>query len=169
MLSFLASKKASADANRAKVQRSLGVLPVFVYDSRLCRWTGWEGFTLPGVILFDSKSPTVHTIRHEMIHWRQYCELLIVGFIAVYLLSYAVLLLRFVLFDLPWWLLWRLRGADAETDDFAAFYMARTYHPLAFEREAHEHERDPSYLHRRRFCAWWRFVVEPPVSKYRLA
>jgi len=54
MLSFLASKKAAADANRARLQRSLGVLPVFVYDSRVCRWLGWEAMTLPGVILFGS-------------------------------------------------------------------------------------------------------------------
>ena len=158
MLSFLASKRAAADANRARLQRSLGVLPVFVYDSRVCRWLGWEAMTLPGVILFDSAKPSVVTMRHEFIHWRQYGELCFVGFVALYLLGYAVLLARFALFDVPWWLLWRRRGADAAADDFSAFYVARTYDPLPFEREANEHGHDPRYLQRRRFCAWWRFV-----------
>jgi len=48
-------------------------------------------------------------MRHEFIHWRQYCELCFVGFVALYLLGYAVLLARFALFDVPWWLLWRRR------------------------------------------------------------
>ena len=121
------------------------IFPIFVTDVAIMRHPRlqWEGLTLPGVILFAEKIPSIVTIRHEMIHYRQYRELLFVPFILLYL-GWLLVQLLYVRF----WL--KKRFAEA---------LETAYFMNPFEREAHGNERKPGYLASRSFCAWCRYVL----------
>ena len=73
------------------------------------------------------------TRRHETIHFRQWLELLIVGFAILYVGSWAWL--RFI------------RGYDGET----------AYRMIPFEQEAYDNQDDIDYLQKRRIFAWAKY------------
>ena len=69
------------------------------------------------------------TRRHEKIHWEQYKECLILGFIVLYVFFYLLNLLK------------GQNRSDA-------------YHNIPFEVEAYENEGTTSYLNNRKHFAW---------------
>lgn len=75
------------------------------------------------------KSATI--IRHELIHFRQQLELLILPFYVLYLLNYVINLALYRKHD-------------------------RAYRNILFEREAYAKDTDPDYLTQRRWFAWIR-------------
>lgn len=74
-------------------------------------------------------------IHHEKIHLRQQLELLIIPFYILYLLNYLINLL---------------------------YYRShfRAYKNIIFEREAYENDKNPDYLSRRKFAAWFKYLSE---------
>ena len=112
--------------------KELGIFPIFVFGCSVLEYLHWEGFCLPGVILFASNKPTQRTIRHELIHWQQYKELCFVPFMIVYLLfeMYAIVVNR----------------SFAKWDE------------NPFEMECYMNERKRTYLQKRKFCAWIDYI-----------
>ena len=108
-----------------------------IYNSIL-PFKGYKAFTFLyyifvryGTILKDDD------INHEAIHWEQQKELLIIGFYVLYGLMYLYWLLYFTLhgnFDKIW---------------------NKSYHRIAFEREAYNNEDDLEYLSKRKRFAWF--------------
>lgn len=74
------------------------------------------------------------TVRHETIHIKQYNELLVIGFLAIYLYDW-------------------LKGVIKYRDTQRAYYQIR------FEQEAYENQKDPSYLASRSIFAWRNYSV----------
>lgn len=70
------------------------------------------------------------TKRHETIHFQQFLETLVIGFIVLY---YAEFLVR-----------WIIYGFDGK----------RAYRMISFEQEAYDYDDDPEYLSKRRRYAW---------------
>ena len=109
-------------------------LPVFIENSKipsvLSKLSPIEigAITLGPIII--SKGKMDETLRrHETIHWEQYKECLIVGFLFLYLF---------------FWLRNLLNGYDGKG----------AYYNIPFEREAYDNQHDSEYLlHRKRF-AW---------------
>jgi hypothetical protein len=78
-------------------------------------------------------------INHELIHFKQQLELLILPFYIIYLLNYLINLLIY-------------RDHD------------QAYRNIIFEREAYRHERDSDYLGKRRFWGW-RLLMNDRMSE----
>ncbi len=76
-------------------------------------------------------------IHHEKIHLRQQLELLIVPFYILYLLNYLLNLFY-----------------------YRNHYKA--YMNIIFEREAYENDADLTYLSRRKFAAWIKYLRPSP-------
>lgn len=92
----------------------------------------YAGITLFLFIVFRKDARvTASSMRHEMTHFRQQQEWLIVGFIILY---YGEMLFYF------------LRYRNLHT----------AYRHISFEREAYAHEHDPGYLKRRKPWANYR-------------
>jgi hypothetical protein len=70
--------------------------------------------------------------QHETIHYRQWMELLLVGFMLLYPLFWLILLIR------------HKDGAKA-------------YKLIPFEVEAYTHEHDEGYLDNRPWFGWWKY------------
>ena len=79
-------------------------------------------------------------LNHEHIHTAQMIELLFVGFYMWYLVEWVVLFMRY-------------RN------------VIRAYRNIRFEREAYDHERDLSYLRRRKLWAWARTNTAQKTSR----
>ena len=83
--------------------------------------------------------------RHEGTHLRQQAELLIVGFVVLYVLFFGIELVRC--------------GFDHERGQKAtggrSLWM-RAYRSIPFEREAYWFQDDPEYLKHRKLFAWAR-------------
>lgn len=92
----------------------------------------YAGITLFLFIVFRKDARvTASSMRHEMTHFRQQQEWLIVGFVILY---YGEMLFYF------------LRYRNLHT----------AYRHISFEREAYAHEHDPGYLKRRKLWANYR-------------
>ncbi len=85
-------------------------------------------------ILFKNRQASTHQaiIRHELIHFRQQLELLILPFYIIYLLNYLVNLIIYLNHD-------------------------KAYRNIVFEREAYRNDQDTTYLNRRKPFAWLRY------------
>eukprot|EP01084_Bolivina_argentea_P124307 220278_1 len=103
--------------------------PLIVTDSKLCQYMNWGGFCMFFVLLFAEKKPAKETIRHEMIHYYQWKELLIIPFIVMYFIFLIYGLFKY--------------------GDYKRAYCC---HP--FEVEATLNERDLTYLKRRKYFSW---------------
>lgn len=93
-----------------------------------------DGWTLNLFGVLFSRSPeraTAEIVNHERIHSRQMREMLWLPFYIAYGLEY----------------LWRLLRSRSRW---------KAYRTLSFEREAYDHQRDLTYLTRRRPFAHWR-------------
>jgi len=83
----------------------------------------------PFVFVNSDKPRTQALINHENIHLEQYKELLLIGFLVVYLYEY---------------LHWRIT-TNYGYSDWA----------MALEQEAYQNENNDSYLDTRKAFAWW--------------
>lgn len=100
----------------------------------------YVGITLFNIILLDKsyyeKFPHLkqRTIRHEYIHYEQYKELYIVGFLYIYLFDFLAGLIKYN------------NGSVA-------------YRRIRLEQEAHANEKDVNYLLKRKKFAWKKYKV----------
>jgi hypothetical protein len=96
-------------------------------------------------MLFQSKSQQTDLllINHEKIHFRQQLELLILPFYVLYLFHY---------------LLNRFKYKDHH----------QAYLHICFEREAYTHDRDMTYLRKRKLYAWVHFLKAGTASRNQL-
>ena len=101
----------------------------------------WEGFCAFIVIFFADKKPPKHIVRHEMIHFHQYKEMLIIPFIITYLAFFFIGCIMY-------------RDCD------------KAYRRNPFEIEADFNERKTSYLRKRKYFAWIDYIGKeiPPYD-----
>lgn len=101
--------------------------------------------------------------NHEKIHWAQQMEMIVAGFILSTITAGILLMLNIF----SWWLLLLL------VFPFIFFYLwyliewiikllppKGAYEDLSFEREANEHEDDPTYLGNRKYFAWLKRIFK---------
>ena len=110
------------------------MLPIFIDNSKLPVWLSRVspieiGSITIGPLIFSRGISSERTRRHEAIHWEQYKECLIVGFLILYL---------------AFWLRGLLRGLGG----------SGAYYDIPFEREAYNNDHDLEYLENRRLWAW---------------
>ena len=86
-----------------------------------------------GPLVFSRGKISDITRRHETIHWQQYIETFIVGFLFLYFSFYVVGLIK------------GLRGSDA-------------YRSIPFEKEAYTHQGDQDYLDSRKRYTWLKHI-----------
>lgn len=92
----------------------------------------FAGISLCGIIIFRRDAHVGSAdIHHELIHFRQQCEWLFVGFFVVYVLEFGYHLLR----QRDW---------------------MKAYRAISFEREAYRHQQDIDYLNHRPLWANYR-------------
>ena len=108
--------------------------PVFFEDSKvpiiLSKVSPIEiGAITLGPFVFSRGEISERTRNHESIHWEQYKECLIVGFLFLYLF---------------FWLRNLLNGYDGKG----------AYYNIPFEREAYDNQHDSEYLLYRKRFAW---------------
>ena len=82
-----------------------------------------------GPLVFSRGEMSPEVKNHEAIHWQQYIDCGVVGFIILYYLFYAINLIRY---------------RDGQT----AYYM------IPFEKEAYDNDKDLNYLETRRRYSW---------------
>ena len=82
-----------------------------------------------GPLVFSRGEMSEVTKNHETIHWQQYIETGIVGFIFLYYLFYAINFLRY-------------------RDGELAYYM------IPFEKEAYDNDKNLDYLETRKRYSW---------------
>ncbi len=93
-----------------------------------------NGMALWPFVLVRLPNPGPFLLNHERIHHRQQVELGVIPFYIFYLLEYA-------------YRRWIEKRSHYEA------YMA-----LSFEREAYAHDRDLTYLKRRKLWAFWQYL-----------
>jgi hypothetical protein len=113
--------------------------PIFVEYSRVPRWLSRVAPINIGAItlfcvVFSRGKISDTTKRHETIHFQQYLETLVLGFLVLYL------------FDFLWLALVKGKGFSSEA-----------YKGIRLEQEAHAMDRDTSYLATRKRFAWLRY------------
>ena len=87
-----------------------------------------------GPVIFSRGTMSDVTRNHECIHWEQYKECLILGFLLIYVGHWVVNLFRF-----------KFNGKDA-------------YYNICFEVEAYDNDDDLAYLEKRKRFAWIRHL-----------
>jgi hypothetical protein len=111
-----------------------------VVSPTLCSLLSWVvdvGAITLGPFIVCRTEPSPRTLNHERIHQRQQYELLLLGFVILYVGSW----------------LWNLVSGLVHLHRFDG-YVA--YMQIPFEREAYEHEAEPEYLTGRKLFAWAR-------------
>tara|TARA_Y100001973_G_C5150480_1_gene307830 strand:+ start:264 stop:611 length:348 start_codon:yes stop_codon:yes gene_type:complete len=110
-------------------------LPIFIENSKIPVWLSYlspiniTAITL-GPVVLSRGVMSEDTRRHEAIHWEQYKELLIVGFLILYLFFWVKNLL-------------------------SGFNGKGAYMNIPFEKEAYENHSDRGYLVHRKRYSWW--------------
>jgi len=84
-----------------------------------------------GPFIFSRNEMSDRTKNHECIHWAQYKECLIIGFLLLYGASWLINICK------------GMSGADA-------------YRYIWFEKEAYDNDHDFNYLQKRKWFAWAR-------------
>ena len=100
--------------------------------------------TVGPFIFVKSEEVDGRTLRHEGIHWEQYKETGIIGFLLLYVLDYVWEALRCILDH--------RRGTRA--DGRYRSLRDRIYRCVMFEREAYAHDDEEDYIKNRRHYAW---------------
>lgn len=130
------------------LKKDCGLFPIHINGVKIFDRLGLPpAATLPFVLLFGDKNPQTITIRHETIHYRQYRELLFLGFLPLYFLHIISAFLYFKI---------KYRGASLNNTEI----LDITYHANPFEREAYENQHDSNYLKNRKRFAWLSFVKD---------
>lgn len=117
---------------------------MIIVKNKLLPWGTFVALTLGPFIFTKRDTVDERTLRHESIHWEQYKETLIVGFLLIYLLDWLWEALRCSLDH--------SRGTRA--DGRHRPLRKRIYRCLMFEREAYLHQGEEGYLSRRKHYAW---------------
>lgn len=117
---------------------------MIIVKNKLIPWGTFVALTIGPFIFTKRDTVGERTLRHESIHWEQYKETLIVGFLLIYLLDWLWEALRCSLDH--------SRGARA--DGRYRPLRKRMYRSLLFEREAYAHQDDVEYLNTRHHYAW---------------
>ena len=114
--------------------------PLFVENSRIPKYLSWiapiniNAITL-GPIVLSQGTISEQTKRHETIHWQQYIETLIIGFLFLYLLFWLYGLIKY-------------RG-DGK----------KAYAQIPFEQEAYHKDIYIDYLEKRKRFTWLKYKV----------
>tara|TARA_R110000824_G_scaffold269020_2_gene457589 strand:+ start:386 stop:730 length:345 start_codon:yes stop_codon:yes gene_type:complete len=112
--------------------------PIVIKNSIVPRLFSWffpvSAITIFPFIFAADEEPEDWLLRHEEIHFKQYLELLIIGFLLVYTWDF----LRGY---------WRHRN------------FADAYHGIRFEQESYQNESNPNYLKERKKYAWRKYEV----------
>ena len=114
--------------------------PLFVEDSKVPVWLSKLapidiGAITIGPLVFSRGKISESTRRHETIHWQQYIETFILGFLLLYFGFYIASLFK------------GRGGRDS-------------YMEIPFEREAYENQEDKEYLKNRKRFAWVKHVFK---------
>ena len=96
-------------------------------------WLHVKAITLFLVVFYVGELDA-KTKQHELIHFRQQVEMLVLGFVAVYVADF-------------------LRAFVVLWDFWAA------YHCIRCEQECHAHDETPDYLETRKWFAWTGYSV----------
>ena len=113
-------------------------LPVFIENSKVPVWLSKLspieiGAITLGPLVFSRETMSDRVKNHEAIHWEQYKECLIVGFLLLYG---------------AFWLISRIKFRDGTL----------AYYQNPFEIEAYENDHDFSYVKKRKFWAWSKYI-----------
>ena len=113
-------------------------LPIFIENSKIPVWLSYLspiniGAITFGPLVISRGTMGENTRRHESIHWEQYKECLIIGFLLLYL---------------AFWIRGIFRGYGGD-----GAYMS-----IPFEREAYDNEEDTEYLADRSRYAWRHYL-----------
>ena len=84
-----------------------------------------------GPFIFSRGEMSDRTKNHECIHWEQYKECLVIGFLVLYGLSYVINFCK------------GMKGPDA-------------YRSIWFEKEAYDNDHDFEYIKKRKLFGWVR-------------
>ena len=87
-------------------------------------------------VVFSRGEISERTKRHETIHFQQYLETLVVGFILIYLVDFLVRLFLY------------------------KFDGKRAYRMICFEQEAHDWDDLQDYLARRKRFSWLKYLLK---------
>ena len=117
---------------------------MIIIKNKLIPWGTFVALTIGPFIFTKRDTVDERTLRHESIHWEQYKETLIVGFLLIYLLDWLWEALRCSLDH--------SRGTRA--DGRYRPLRKRIYRCLMFEREAYLHQGEAGYMNRRKHYAW---------------
>lgn len=107
---------------------------------------GYKAITL-GPLIFVRKGTVLsgRDVNHETIHWEQYKETFIIGFLLVYVIEF---ILKFISPSLT-----------IEERKDGRSYWNRVYHSLSMEREAYMHQYNPNYIKSRKHFAWIGYIM----------
>ena len=113
-------------------------LPIFIENSRipviLSKVSPIDiGAIALGPVIISRGEMDETTRRHESIHWEQYKECLILGFLLLYLF---------------FWIRKLFHGYSGEG----------AYYNIPFEREAYDNQHDAEYLLNREHFTWWKYA-----------
>ena len=113
--------------------------PIFIENSKIPVWLSYLspidiGAITLGPIVISRGIMSATTKNHETIHWHQYAETLIFGFLIMYLV---------------FWLIGIIKHRDGGT----------AYRQILFEQEAYENQDNLTYLESRKRYAWLKYSI----------
>ena len=114
--------------------------PIFVEHSKLPAFLSkFAPINISAITLFcfvfSKGEISEKTKRHETIHFQQYLETLVIGFLLIYLLDF---LIKFIAYK-----------ADGK----------KAYRMICFEQEAHDNDHDFLYLEARKRFTWLKSIL----------
>ena len=112
--------------------------PIIIKNSIVPKLFSWffpvTAITLFPFIFICPSEDEKYIIQHELIHFKQYAELFVIGFLIIYLYDFLKAYIRY-------------RS------------VAEAYHSIRFEQEAYQNESNPRYLYERKPMAWKNYSV----------
>lgn len=116
------------------------MFPIFFENSRIPVWLSKVspieiGAITLGPLVFSRGNITDITRNHEAIHWEQYKEGLIIGFLLLYGISYVIN---------------RCKGQDGKL----------AYENIWFEKEAYDNDQNLNYLSERKRYNWVKLIFK---------
>lgn len=108
---------------------------MYIIKNKVLPPKGYQCITFgPFVFTRSDKPLKPHVINHETIHWVQYKETLIIGFLIWYVIEF---LIRYIISGFQWHV---------------------SYRNISLEREAYANEYDADYIKGRKHFAWLRYI-----------
>ena len=112
--------------------------PIFIENSKLPKFLSFfapiniKAITIGPIVFSDGEMSDI-TKNHERIHWEQYKELYIVGFLYLYLYYWLIGLLKY-------------RSGSL------------SYFSIPFEREAYDNHENMNYIYTRKKNGWHKYI-----------